>query len=126
MITCWAAKGGVGTTAVAAALAVLASDRDPTLFVDLAGDAALALGIAAPDGQAATHVPQVAAHRRVDVRLAYQRDAVVQRQGGLQGDDQIAGSLVPGLGSAFGGSKHDRLGAALQRGGQLSGVAVTV
>ena len=50
LITCWAAKGGVGTTTVAAALAVLASDRDPTLFVDLAGDAALALGIAAPDG----------------------------------------------------------------------------
>ncbi len=47
---CWAAKGGVGTTAVAAALAVMASDRERTLFVDLAGDAALALGIAAPDG----------------------------------------------------------------------------
>lgn len=50
LITCWAAKGGVGTTTVAAALAVLASDRDRTLFVDLAGDAALALGVAAPEG----------------------------------------------------------------------------
>lgn len=50
LITCWSAKGGVGTTTVAAALAVLASDRDRTLFVDLAGDAALALGVAEPDG----------------------------------------------------------------------------
>ena len=50
LTTCWAAKGGVGTTAVAAALAVLASERDRTLLVDLAGDAALALGIAAPAG----------------------------------------------------------------------------
>jgi MinD-like ATPase involved in chromosome partitioning or flagellar assembly len=50
LITCWGAKGGVGTTTVAAALAVLASDRDRTLFVDLAGDAAVALGVTASDG----------------------------------------------------------------------------
>ncbi len=50
LISCWSAKGGVGTTAVAAALALLASNRERTLFVDLAGDAALALGIAAPEG----------------------------------------------------------------------------
>ena len=49
MITlCWSAKGGSGTTTVAAALAL--SAHHPTLLVDLAGDAALALGLA-PDGQ---------------------------------------------------------------------------
>lgn len=40
---CWSAKGGSGTTSVAAALA-LANDR-PTLLVDLAGDLAAALGL---------------------------------------------------------------------------------
>jgi MinD-like ATPase involved in chromosome partitioning or flagellar assembly len=49
MITlCWSAKGGSGTTTVAAAFAL--SAHRPTLLVDLAGDAALALGVAA-DGQ---------------------------------------------------------------------------
>lgn len=44
---CWAAKGGSGTTAVAATLA-LATSRS-TLLVDLAGDAATALGLADSD-----------------------------------------------------------------------------
>ncbi|MDJ0770983.1 MAG: hypothetical protein QNJ12_19480 [Ilumatobacter sp.] len=48
MITvCWAAKGGSGTTVVAASLA-LAADR-PTLLVDLAGDLPMTLGIPEPD-----------------------------------------------------------------------------
>lgn len=50
LVTCWGAKGGVGTTTIAAALAVLSSGRERTLFVDLAGDAAMALGVAEPDG----------------------------------------------------------------------------
>jgi hypothetical protein len=49
MITvCWGAKGGSGTTVVAAALA-LATDH-PTVLVDLAGDVPATLGIAEPDG----------------------------------------------------------------------------
>jgi hypothetical protein len=49
MITlCWAAKGGSGTTVVAAALALAAPD--PTLLVDLAGDLPAALGLPDPDG----------------------------------------------------------------------------
>ena len=40
---CWAAKGGSGTTVVAAAMALLA-DR-PTLAVDLAGDLPIVLGV---------------------------------------------------------------------------------
>lgn len=49
MITlCWAAKGGSGTTVVAATMAV--TSRRPTLLVDLAGDLPTALGIPVPDG----------------------------------------------------------------------------
>lgn len=49
MVTlCWAAKGGSGTTVVAATLAL--SHRSPTLLVDLAGDLPIALGLAVPDG----------------------------------------------------------------------------
>jgi MinD superfamily P-loop ATPase len=49
MITvCWAAKGGSGTTVVAAAMAIAAGG--PTLLVDLAGDVPAVLGMAEPDG----------------------------------------------------------------------------
>ncbi|HEY5664515.1 MAG TPA: hypothetical protein VIS05_10820 [Ilumatobacter sp.] len=49
MITlCWAAKGGSGTTVVAAALALSATE--PTLLVDLDGDQPAVLGSAPPDG----------------------------------------------------------------------------
>lgn len=47
MITlCWAAKGGSGTTVVAATLAL--SNPEPTLLVDLAGDLPAVLGIPDP------------------------------------------------------------------------------
>lgn len=45
---CWSAKGGSGTTVVAAALAVSAAG--PTLLVDLAGDLPLVLGVPTPSG----------------------------------------------------------------------------
>lgn len=45
---CWGAKGGSGTTVVAATMALLADP--PALLVDLAGDLPLALGIAPPAG----------------------------------------------------------------------------
>lgn len=49
MITlCWAAKGGSGTTVVAATMAV--TQRRPTLLVDLAGDLPIALGCPVPTG----------------------------------------------------------------------------
>jgi hypothetical protein len=50
--SCWSAKGGSGTTVVAAALALLlARDSDVgALLVDLAGDAPAALGVPEPDG----------------------------------------------------------------------------
>lgn len=43
----WSAKGGAGTTVVAAGAAV--SRRQPTLLVDLAGDLPLVLGLDDPD-----------------------------------------------------------------------------
>lgn len=47
---CWGAKGGSGTTVVAAALALLSARSTPTCLVDLAGDSAAALGVATSDG----------------------------------------------------------------------------
>ena len=50
MFLCWSAKGGSGTTVVAAALALVLSQRCATTVVDLAGDLPAALGIAEPAG----------------------------------------------------------------------------
>ena len=50
MFLCWSAKGGSGTTVVAAALALVLSQRSATTVVDLAGDLPAALGIAEPAG----------------------------------------------------------------------------
>lgn len=44
---CWAAKGGSGTSVVAASMAVAADS--PSLLIDLAGDAPTLLGLAKPD-----------------------------------------------------------------------------
>ena len=50
MITvCWAAKGGSGTTVVAAAMAL--AWRRPTLLIDHAGGVPAVLGMPEPDGQ---------------------------------------------------------------------------
>lgn len=48
VVTCWSVKGGSGTTVVAAMTAVAAARQggDEVLLVDLAGDAAAALGLA--------------------------------------------------------------------------------
>ena len=50
MFLCWSAKGGSGTTVIAAALALVLSQRNATTVVDLAGDLPAALGIAEPGG----------------------------------------------------------------------------
>ncbi|MGH9118610.1 MAG: hypothetical protein ACRD0A_12275 [Acidimicrobiales bacterium] len=54
LISCWSAKGGVGTTVVAAALAVHLARREPAgvLALDLAGDLPIALGCPMPAGPA--------------------------------------------------------------------------
>jgi hypothetical protein len=72
LLACWAAKGGAGTTVVAATLAVLLGRRRPdgALLVDLGGDGPAALGLADPDGPgiagwlgAGVDVPPDALHR---------------------------------------------------------------
>lgn len=47
LLTCWSAKGGSGTTVVAVSLALLVARRSstPAVLLDLAGDAAAALGL---------------------------------------------------------------------------------
>lgn len=49
---CWAAKGGSGTTVVAATMAMTSATTSggPTLLVDLAGDLPVALGRPTPEG----------------------------------------------------------------------------
>jgi hypothetical protein len=55
LVACWAAKGGSGTTVVAAALALLLGRAHPggALLADVAGDAPAALGCAGPQGESA-------------------------------------------------------------------------
>lgn len=52
IITCWSAKGGVGTTVIAASLALSLAERHPAgvLAVDLAGDLPAVLGLADEPG----------------------------------------------------------------------------
>lgn len=50
LVACWSAKGGAGTSVVAAALALLAARRSSrgAVFADLAGDGPALLGVAEP------------------------------------------------------------------------------
>jgi MinD-like ATPase involved in chromosome partitioning or flagellar assembly len=51
---CWSAKGGSGTTVVAAALALVLARSRPTVLVDMCGDTPAALGLAEPSGPGLT------------------------------------------------------------------------
>jgi MinD-like ATPase involved in chromosome partitioning or flagellar assembly len=55
LVACWSAKGGSGTTVVAAALGLLLarSSADGALLVDLGGDVPAVLGVAPPAGPGA-------------------------------------------------------------------------
>ena len=52
LVACWSAKGGSGTTVVAAGLAAVLARSSPAgaLLVDLDGDAPAVLGVPEPDG----------------------------------------------------------------------------
>jgi MinD-like ATPase involved in chromosome partitioning or flagellar assembly len=51
LVACWSAKGGAGTTVVAASLSLLLARRHGgALVADLAGDVPAALGLPEPDG----------------------------------------------------------------------------
>lgn len=72
LVSCWSAKGGSGTTVVAAALAAVLARSSPggAVLVDLAGDAPAVLGLPEPAGPgiaewlaAGPSVPADALHR---------------------------------------------------------------
>jgi MinD-like ATPase involved in chromosome partitioning or flagellar assembly len=48
MYVCWSVKGGSGTTVVSAALSLVLARSQPTVLVDLHGDAAAVLGLPEP------------------------------------------------------------------------------
>jgi Mrp family chromosome partitioning ATPase len=50
VIACWSAKGGAGTTVIAAALSLRLARQSPAVLVDMAGDAPAVLGLPEPDG----------------------------------------------------------------------------
>jgi hypothetical protein len=56
LVSCWSAKGGSGTTVIAAALASVLSHRsdEGSLLVDAAGDLPLLLGLPEPEGPGLT------------------------------------------------------------------------
>ena len=72
LVACWSAKGGAGTTVVAATLALVLgrNGADGALLADLAGDAPAALGLSDPENpglagwlSAGPDVPPDALHR---------------------------------------------------------------
>jgi MinD-like ATPase involved in chromosome partitioning or flagellar assembly len=101
LIACWSAKGGSGTTVVAAALALLTARAsvDGALLADLGGDVPAALGVPEPTG------PGLAAWLAADDDVG--ADALAR----------LATPVVPGLhliatGTAVAGPRPGR-GAAL-------------
>jgi hypothetical protein len=76
LTVCWSAKGGTGTTVVAACWALEASM--PSVLVDIAGDLHLALGIPAPSGQGLSDWFESDAPPRSVLDLAIQLDATTR------------------------------------------------
>jgi len=99
LITCWSAKGGSGTTTIAAALALsLADDTgEEVTLVDLAGDLPAALGMSEPSGPGVSDA--LAAHPSAD-------PAAEARRARLE--------LVPGVGLIPHGAGPLRGGAAME------------
>lgn len=102
-VSCWSAKGGAGTTVVAASLGLVLSERPGpgVLLVDLAGDLPAVLGIAEPDGPgvaawaaAGSRVPADAL-ARIEVPVRPGIDLLPRGAGGLV--DQDRASLLAGL-----------------------------
>ena len=73
IISCWAAKGGVGCTVVAAGIALAARGR--TIIVDLAGDMPAALGLPEPAGQGLAEWLSSDAPAHAALHLAVEVDA---------------------------------------------------
>jgi len=131
LIACWSVKGGVGTTVLAAGLALAADcpPEDPCILADLAGDLPAALGLAEPSGpglaewsRAGSQVPPDALARLVTevkpgVRLLHRgRGAfdpsrarvLIQLLAGLGREVVVDCGLVPGEVSDVVAAEADR------------------
>lgn len=72
LTVCWSAKGGVGTTVVAACLAL--GPARPTVLIDVDGDLPLVLGVPEPSGQGLGDWFESAASARAILDLAIDLD----------------------------------------------------
>ncbi len=98
VISCWSAKGGSGTTVVAAAIASVlagAPGAAPPLLVDAAGELPLVLGIPEPEGHGVTDWLQAPAEAPADAlaRLEVPAGAVAllpRGQGPLAGAERAS------------------------------------
>ncbi|MBK9180240.1 MAG: hypothetical protein IPM45_11890 [Acidimicrobiales bacterium] len=125
LVACWSAKGGSGTTVVAASLAVLLARSSETgaLFVDLAGDAPAVLGLPEPSGAgladwfaAGSEVP-VDGLRRLEVPAA-ERLRLLPRGVGALGDGEAAVVGALSCGPAAAGDRAEVLAALLATDGR--------
>ena len=98
LCSCWAAKGGMGTTVTAVSLAVLWASRTPggVLLADLAGDAPAALGVPEPEGPglgewwaAGSSVP-VEAIARLETEVAPGLSLLPRGRGPLDSDERAS------------------------------------
>jgi hypothetical protein len=76
LTVCWSAKGGTGTTIVAACWAL--ETTNPSVLVDIAGDLHLALGIPTPSGQGLSDWFESDAPPRSVLDLALQLDTTTR------------------------------------------------
>lgn len=108
IVTCWSAKGGVGTTVVAATLALSLAERNPAgvLAVDLDGDLPAVLGVeedsrpGVREWIAASHEVGDDAWRHLEVAAGDNLDllpAGVPSQDGAPGEEHRAARPLEGL-----------------------------
>lgn len=102
-VSCWSAKGGAGTTVVAAALGLVLAERSAAgvLLVDLAGDLPAVLGVPEPDGPgvatwaaAGSRVPADAL-ARIELAVRPGLSVLPRGEGGCIDDERAA--LLAGL-----------------------------
>jgi MinD-like ATPase involved in chromosome partitioning or flagellar assembly len=101
LVACWSAKGGAGTSVVAAALALLAARRSSrgAVFADLAGDGPAILGVTEPESPglsgwlSAGHDVPADALSRIEVPVGHGLTLLPRGTGRLAGPER-AGVLA--------------------------------
>ena len=131
LLTCWSAKGGSGTTVVAVGLSLLLARRSPspTVLLDLACDAAAALGVHGPgpgitDWLAAGGDVPVEALHRLGIEVAPNLSLVPFGESDV---DRV--TATPRLLAALDGLQVDErpvvVDAGVPRGGDAGSLAIT-